>query len=69
MADSTGKQHGPILSPMEEVPGSPSDLRGQNSSTFDGVPGYQKGSGGKIPEVTFDDQGEFGKVSRANKGD
>jgi hypothetical protein len=69
MADSTGTKHGPILSPMESIPGDPNDLRGDNASTFDGVPGYPKGSGGKIPEVTFDNQGTFGKVPIANKGE
>lgn len=62
------KQIGPILTNNEFMPGDPNDLNGDQSSAFNGVPGYEKGSGGKIPEVTFVDQGAFTAPKPAGKG-
>jgi hypothetical protein len=63
-------QEGPILTVQDAsmIPGNPNDLRGDQSTAFDGVPGYPKGSGGKIPEVTFVNQGAFTAPKPASKG-
>lgn len=63
-------QKGPILTVQDAamIVGNPDDLRGDQSTSFDGVPGYQKGTGGKIPEVTFVDQGAFTAPKPASKG-
>ena len=53
------KTHGPILTPNDFMPGDPNDVRGDQSGAFDGVPGYPKGTAGKLPEVTFVDQDGF----------
>jgi len=42
-----------IQTPMADIPGDPSDLQGDSGSVFDGEPGLEKGSGGKIPELTY----------------
>jgi hypothetical protein len=62
-------RHGPIETEMEMIPGDPNDLKGDTNGVYDGVNGYPKGSGGKIPELTFDEAGNFGKVDKpASKG-
>lgn len=69
MADSTGlNKYGPVSSPMQQIPGDPNDLKGDSGGVFDGVPGYQKGSGGRIPELTFDEAGKFGVVPPTKGG-
>lgn len=61
---------GPIETVMDGsmIPGNPDDLRGDQSTAFGGVPGYPPSSGGKIPEVTFVDQGAFTAPKPASKG-
>jgi hypothetical protein len=63
MADKSGAhQYGPVLSPMEEVPGSGHDPAGD--CIENGVPGYPKGTERKADEVTFYQGGNFGKFKR-----
>lgn len=53
-------KRGPISSPMEFIPG---DLNTTGDDcTYDGIDGYEKGSGGKIKEVTFIKEGTFGRI-------
>lgn len=62
-------KHGPIETPMTDIPGNPSQTTAEESCVYDGVAGYPKGSGGKLKEVTFDTGGAFGKVEGpASKG-
>jgi hypothetical protein len=63
-----GKTIGPVLTVMDWVPGNPDDVRGDQSTAFDGVPGYPKGSGGAVPEVTFVNQGAFTQPKPDGKG-
>ena len=60
-------KNGPILTPMNEIPGSPSDHKGDSGDCFDGLPGYPAGSGGKAPELTFVEDGGFGKVKKSDR--
>lgn len=53
---------GPILTPMNEVLGGPSDKTGDSGDCFDGIKGYPAGTGGKAPELTFVENGPWGKV-------
>ena len=59
-SEGQGHKYGPISSPMESIPGSSHDAA--ESCVYNGVPGYPKGTGGEIKEVTFDTGGQFGKV-------
>jgi hypothetical protein len=47
---------------MNEVLGGPSDKTGDSGDCFDGIKGYPAGSGGKAPELTFVENGPWGKV-------
>lgn len=60
-------QFGPIKSVMDEIPGNPSNIRGDASNTFDGQPGFQKGDSGNLPQVTLVDQGDFANPKPAGK--
>ena len=53
---------------QEGFAGEKHEYGADGSCVYDGVPGYPKGTPGKIKEVTFDDEGVFGKVPRADKG-
>jgi len=66
MADKQGEQHGPIRTGSEEYFGH-EHLKGDTSGIFDGEPGYPKGTGGKLPELIYDQAGEFGKVKTDHK--
>lgn len=55
-------KHGPIQSPMAEIPGNPSDHKGDSGDCHDGIKGYPAGTGGKAPELTFVENDEWGKV-------
>lgn len=55
---------GPIETPMQEIPGSPSDLRG-GEGVFGGEPGYPAESAGKIPTLIYEKTGKFGDVKKA----
>lgn len=59
-------KHGPIDSPMEWVPGDPMDIN-PSDNIHDGEPGLEKGSGGRVEEVTYYEGGAFGKVPMAEK--
>ncbi len=59
---------GPIQTVMQDIPGNPSDKSATESCVYDGVPGYPKGSGGKVEEVTFEQGGAFGQVKTNQKG-
>lgn len=59
-------KYGPIDSPMEQIPGSPTDIN-PSGNVYDGEPGLEKGSGGRIKEVTYYEEGAFGKVPMAEK--
>ncbi len=66
MSDKSGAhQYGPVLSPMESLPGNPKDFGATGGSVTNGVPGYPKGSDVKADEVTFDNSGGFGDVKKA----
>jgi len=58
---------GPIQSVMTELPATPTHSA-DSSVITNGVPGYPKGTGGNIDEVTFDTGGQFGKVQTNQKG-
>lgn len=60
-----GHEHGPILTPMTEVFGS-DDVKGDSGDCHDGVPGYPPGSGGKAPELTYVENGEWQKVKKSD---
>jgi len=60
-------KHGPIQTVMQEVPGNPSDHKGDSGDCHDGLPGYPASSGGKLPELTFVEDGVFGKVKKSGK--
>ena len=61
------KREGPISTEMEWIPGDPSDHKGDSGDCFDGVKGYPAGSGGKAPELTFVEDGVWGKVPKDNR--
>jgi len=58
-------KRGPISSPMEFIPGANSTTP-DGDCTYDGVDGYEKGSGGKLKEVTFVKEGVFGRIPQAD---
>lgn len=60
-------KEGPILTPMQEVPGSPSNHKGDSGDCFDGVPGMPAGSGGKAPELTYVENTPWDKVPGAKE--
>jgi len=60
-------KEGPILTPMTEVFGNIKDREGDSGDCHDGVPGYPAGSGGKAPELTFVEDGVWGKTPTARK--
>lgn len=57
-------KHGPVLTPMNEVFGNPDEHGATGGSVTNGIGTgpYPKGDATKLPEVTFDNCGEFGKV-------
>ena len=65
--ESQGHQHGPIRIVPEELFGNPKDFEGDMSSEHDGIAGYPAGTGGKAPEVTFINEGAFGKIPEAKR--
>jgi hypothetical protein len=70
MSNEKGHMHGPILSPMEEIPKEYAGEKSHKSSgpgIYNGVPGYPKGTEAIIPELAFDDSGAFGKVPKAKE--
>lgn len=70
MAKDNGlHDHGPVCTPMTDIPGDPKNFSGDSGDIHDGVPGYPKGTGGKAPELTFVDDGVFGKVKPATRGE
>jgi len=63
MAKPTGAhEHGPVLSPVEWIPGEGHEPAGE--CIENGVPGYPKGTERKADEVTFYEGGNFGKFKR-----
>ena len=60
-------KNGPILTVMESVPGTPSNHKGDSGDSFDGLNGYPASSGGKLPELTFVNNGGFGTVKKTEK--
>jgi hypothetical protein len=62
------KQNGPISTPMQWIPGNPSDHSGADSTIHNGVPGYPAGTGGKLPEVTFSNTDGFADPKPASRG-
>lgn len=42
-----------LTTPMADIPGDPSDYKGDSGSIFDGVPGIDPSSGGIVPELTY----------------
>lgn len=63
MADQ-GKNEGPILTPMQDIPGNPKDLR-VGEGVFGGEPGWPAESAGKIPTLIYEKTGQFGDVKKA----
>lgn len=57
---------GPIVTPMEWIPGDPKDLRGDNNGVFNGEPGYPAGTPDKIPTLIYDREGPFGQEPKDN---
>lgn len=57
-------KHGPIETPDNWIPGD--DSVNPTDCTYDGLSGEfygkHKGSGGKIKEVTFVEEGAFGRI-------
>lgn len=63
-------KHGPIESPMESIPGDPSNIRGDSANEFNGVPNLgPKGDMGDLPYVTLVKEGEFSSPKPAGKGE
>lgn len=62
-------KYGPIESVQEKgnVPGSSSGKDADTSCVYNGVPGFPKGTPGKVDQVTFVTEGVFGKVERATR--
>lgn len=67
--DKQGHMHGPVHTPMEEVFGNPDKHDSTGGGDYNGIAGepYPKGTPTKLPELAFDNSGEFGKV-RKDKG-
>lgn len=53
-----------IDTPVEDVSGNPSDLRGDSDDVYGGEPGWPKTTGQKMPEVSYDNIGGYAKTSR-----
>lgn len=66
MAEGTGKTVGPIMTPMQEVPGNPSQLGPSGGAVTGGQPGMEKQSGGRIDQVMYVTVGGLKTPDKAN---
>ena len=59
-------KHGPVLSPVEWIPGNPEERSG-GAGVYNGEDGYPKRTGGSdsLPEKIIDKCDEFGKADKA----
>lgn len=64
--ETRANKEGPILTPMEWVPGDPKSHTSTGGGDYNGIAGepYPKGTPTKLPELAFDNSGEFGKVKK-----
>jgi len=62
-----GNKEGPVLTPMEWVPGEPSKHDATGGGSYNGLPGYPSGTPTTLPEIVFDNSGDFGKVPKAKE--
>lgn len=57
-------KYGAIESPMTDIPGNPSDLKG-GDGVYGGEPGWPAESAGKIPTLIYEKTDKFGDVKKA----
>lgn len=63
--ETRANKEGPILTPMDWVPGDAKNHSATGGGVNNGIEGYPKGTPTKLPELAFDNSGEFGKVKKA----
>jgi hypothetical protein len=67
--EKQGKEVGPIHTGTEFIPGDHKEFSSTGGGDYNGIAGepYPKGTPTKLPELAFDNSGEFGKIKKTEE--